>query len=170
MNSGSLRVVRWRERFSLVAAVLAVAVLTGAGVAEAFEARGSARQVYATGLEPGARVSLLNSSGRQVQERRANGLGGVLYRNVDPGSGYRLRVAGSGAMSGPLTVLTERAAPPSADIYNQSIPSSGYGYLTTRDGTKLAINVHPPQDVTQPAGGPQAPALPVTAPTPTLIE
>ena len=29
-------------------------------------------------------------------------------------------------------------------IYKQSIPESGYGYLTTRDGTQLAIDVHPP--------------------------
>ena len=29
-------------------------------------------------------------------------------------------------------------------IYNQSIPDNGYTYLTTRDGTQLAIDVHPP--------------------------
>ena len=39
-------------------------------------------------------------------------------------------------------------------IYNQSIPDNGYTYLTTRDGTKLAINVHPP---TSPAGEPGLP-------------
>ena len=38
---------------------------------------------------------------------------------------------------------------PSTDVYNQSIPSDGYGYLTTRDGTKLAYTVHPPQDVAE---------------------
>ena len=37
-----------------------------------------------------------------------------------------------------------RPAPPSTKVYAQSIPSSGYGYLTTRDGTKLAIDVHLP--------------------------
>ena len=172
MNGDSLRVVRWTVRFAVAAAVLAVSGVTGVGVAQAgFTASGSARQVYATGLEPGASVSLRDSSGRQVQERRANELGGVLFRDVEPGSGYRVRVSGSGAESGPVTVLTERAAPPSTDVYNQSIPPSGYGYLTTRDGTKLAINVHPPQDITQVLpGGVQAPAPPVGAPTPTLIE
>src|SRR5204863_9158718 len=63
------------------------------------------------------------------------------------------------------------------DIYNQSIPDNGYTYLTTRDGTKLAIDVHPP---TSPAGEPGAPSFihlpnfpgnPSYAPTyPTLIE
>jgi hypothetical protein len=29
---------------------------------------------------------------------------------------------------------------PSTDVYNQSIPSSGYGYLTTRDGIQPFAN------------------------------
>ena len=164
--------MRWTVRLSIAGVVLAAAVLAGAGVAQAaLTARGSARQVYATGIEPGARVSLLNRSGDEVQARRANALGGVLFRNVRPGSGYRVRLAASGVEHGPLTVLTERGPPPSTDVYNQSIPSSGYGYLTTRDGTELAINVHPPQDVTQALpGGVQAPPPPANVPTPTLIE
>ena len=80
-----------------------------------------------------------------------------------------------GAASPPLTVLSDQAAPPDAGVYDQSIPSDGYGYLTTRDGTKLAINVHPPQDVADalPVGVPipPLPKLPDgVAATPTLIE
>ena len=41
-------------------------------------------------------------------------------------------------------MLTTQSAPPSTDVYNQTIPSDGYGYMTTRDGTKLAYSVHPP--------------------------
>ena len=70
----------------------------------------------------------------------------MLFREVAPGGGYRLEVAG-GPKSEPLTVLTQRSAPPSTSIYNQKIEPHGYQYLTTRDGTKLAIDVHPPQDV-----------------------
>ena len=51
--------------------------------------------------------------------------------------------------------MPDRSAPPSTKIYDQHIPSSGYGYLTTRDGTKLAIDVRLP-------GGP--------GPYPTLVE
>ena len=43
-----------------------------------------------------------------------------------------------------VTVFTNRAAPLSTRGYSQRIPTSGYGYLTTRDGTKLAIDVHTP--------------------------
>jgi len=99
----------------------------------------------------------------------ADSLGGLLFRHVKPGGGYRVRPAGGGPASGPLRVLSRRPAPPSTDVYNQQIPSSGYGYLTTRDGTKLAIDVDPPQDVTQVLEGVQLPPLP-TGPTPTLIE
>jgi predicted acyl esterase len=80
-----------------------------------------------------------------------------------------VRAVSGGEQSDPLTVLSDAAAPPSNDVYNQTLPSSGYGYLTTRDGTKLAINVHPPQDVSGALPTGYLPGLP-SGPTPTLIE
>ena len=58
-------------------------------------------------------------------------------------------------MSGPITVHSDAAAPWDPSIYNQSIPDNGYTYLTTRDGTQLAIDVHPPSS---PAGEPGVPS------------
>jgi uncharacterized protein len=112
----------------------------------------------------------LNRSGRTVATKQADAQGGLLFRDVSPGTGYRVRLAGGGATSAPLTVLSTRPAPPNTNVYNQQIPSSGYGYLKTRDGTKLAIDVHPPQDVANalPTGIP-LPHIPSGA-TPTLIE
>ncbi len=115
-------------------------------MAQAFSAHGSVGQVYVTNLGPGAQVSLLDRAGRTIATKRANGRGGLLFRNVKPGTGYRVRLSG-GAKSPALTVLSRRPAPPNTQIYNQTIPSDGYGYLKTRDGTKLAINVHSPEDV-----------------------
>jgi predicted acyl esterase len=103
-----------------------------------------------------------------VSTKHANGRGGVLFRNVEPGTGYRVRRLGV-RTSGPLTVLSTRPAPPNPQIYNQTIPTDGYGYLKTRDGTKLAINVHPPEDVTNVIPGLPLPPVP-DGPTPTLIE
>src|SRR6185503_18744231 len=100
--------------------------------------------------------------------RTANPLGGALFREVRPAAGYRVRLGRRGERSAPVTVLSTRAEPPSTDVYKQEIPASGYGYLTTRDGTKLSYYVHPPQDVTD-ASGAQLPQAP-TGPTPTLIE
>jgi uncharacterized protein len=153
----------------LAAALLAALAIPGHAGAASFEARGSVEQVYATGLPPGAQVSLYDSEGGEVAAKGANELGGVLFRNVAPGGGYRVGLTSAGPESPPLQVLTTQSAPPSTAVYNQSIPSSGYGYLTTRDGTKLAINVHPPQDVLKILPGVELPPLP-SGPTPTLIE
>src|SRR4051794_10406526 len=112
----------------------------------AFSAHGSAEQVYVTGLDANEQMSLLDASGNTIATKQADPQGGLLFRDVTPGSGYRVRPAAGGPESDPLTVLSTDPTPPSTDVYNQSIPSRGYGYLTTRDGTKLSIYVHPPQD------------------------
>ena len=148
------------------AVVLAV-VFAAPASAAAFDAHGSVEQVYATGLQPSAATVLLDSAGHTVASTRADSLGGVVYRNVNPGSGYR--VSSGGTESGPLTVLSTRPAPPSTDFYNQTLPTDGYGYLTTRDGTKLAIDVRLPTDIPSQLGiTPQLPAI--LGVYPTLIE
>jgi uncharacterized protein len=170
----------YRRVGSLVAAAVVTLVFASAPTAaEAFDAQGSVEQVYATGLPAGASVSLLDSGGQAVETRTANDLGGALFRNVTPGDGYR--VTSGSETSAPLTVLTEQSAPPSTDIYeNQTIEPDGYGYLTTRDGTKLAYSVHPPTDAINALGADLPPGVaqllaalgvpsPVT-PGPTLIE
>jgi uncharacterized protein len=167
----------WRSALGLatlgcgvVALWLAPAGAEAAGRgAPSFEAHGSVEQVYATGLSAGARVTLVDRRGRRVAAKRADSLGGILFRKLAPGRGYRIGLASGGPKSGPLRVLSTRPAPPSTKIYEQSIPPSGYGYLTTRDGTQLAIYVHPAQNVARAAPGPGLPAIP-TGPTPTLIE
>jgi predicted acyl esterase len=157
-----------KVRVPLVAVALALAFMVGAGSAEAFDARGSAKQVYATGLPAGAQVSLLRD-GRTVKRRRASALGGALFRNVRPGTGYRVRQGAE--TSPPLTVLSNRSAPPDTSFYDQEIPEKGYGYLTTRDGTKLAYYVHPPEDISNALGtGVPLPQAPSNGPRPTLIE
>jgi uncharacterized protein len=154
----------------LVAGVAAAATLLAtvgpASAAPAFEARGSVEQVYATGLPARAKVALLDGAGEVVKRARANRMGGVLFRHVDPGRGYRVRAAGTGR-SGPVRVLTQRSRPPDESAYDQEIPASGYTYIEMRDGTKLAAYVHPPEDVTNAFG---IPVPSVEGPRPTLIE
>jgi uncharacterized protein len=157
---------------SLVAGSMAATRASAA--TPAFRAVGSAKQVYVTGLAPAAQMSLIGPAGQTLKTQSADSLGGLLFRNVPPATGYRVRRVSDGVKSAALTVHSEQAAPWNPGIYNQSIPDNGYGYLTTRDGTKLAINVHPP---TSPAGEPGLPAgtsLPngpdYAPPYPTLIE
>src|SRR3954451_4179957 len=158
--------------FSVFLVGIALAsVLASSASAATFNARGSVEQVYVTDLPAGAGISLLNSGGAVVATRNANQLGGALFRDVQPGSGYRVRLDSTGETSDPLTVLTTQSAPPSTDVYNQTVPSDGYGYMQTRDGTKLAYSVHPPTDVTN-VEGVDLPPNPAgnSLPAPTLIE
>jgi len=131
-----------------------------------FSSHGSAKQVYVTGLPPNAKASLLDAQGRKVATRRANDMGGLLFRGVEPGKGYRVR--GPGGKGPKLTVLSNRPAPPDESIYDQEVKPEGYGYMTMRDGTKLAYYTRPPDDVSKVLGI-DVPAPP-PGPRPTLIE
>ena len=132
----------------LIAVAAALTFASGAfahGSPATLSARGSVEQVQVTGATPGDQVDLL-AKGQVVDSKPAGELGGVVFRKVEPGGGYT--VSSNGTTSAKLKVLTARSAPPNTDIYDQDL-EDGYGYLTTRDGTKLAINVHlpgPPED------------------------
>jgi predicted acyl esterase len=174
---------RVRLIVGLAATLTILLLLPGVASAASFSASGSAEQIYVTGLAPNASMSLLSPSGKKLATQSADSLGGLLFRNVTPGDGYRVQLAATGEESAPITVHSDAAAPWDPSIYNQTINDNGYQYLTTRDGTKLAIDVHPP---TSPAGEPglppgiKIPSLPsvpaglpspnFTPPYPTLIE
>jgi uncharacterized protein len=127
-------------RIRLAAAVVLAALtcLVAPTAAAALQVRGSVEQVDVTGAKAHQRLTLTDRGGRKVATQRAGPLGAGLFRDVAPGRGYRVNQAG------PVTVLPNRSAPPNARVYRQRIPTEGYGYLTTRDGTKLAIDVHVP--------------------------
>jgi uncharacterized protein len=142
------------RRGIICAALLALAPLAGAAhAAAAVVAHGSVDQVYATGLHARQQARLLDRRGRTVATKAADAQGGILFRGVAPGGGYHVR---AGALrSTALTVFAGRDAPRTTSGYGQRLPTSGYGYLRTRDGTRLAI------DVRLPAG---------PGPYPTLVE
>ena len=162
---------RGRIRTTLIAiaaaALLGVLPTVGASTVSAepaptIDAHGSAEQVYVTGLTSGESMTLLDSGGATVATQSAGPLGGIVFRDVTPGSGYRVQQVGGGTESAPITVHTDAASPSASPspwdsgYLSQPISDSGYQYLTTRDGTKLAIDVHLP--------------LSGSAPYPTLIE
>ena len=83
-------------RLSAFLAVLACAFLGASAAAQAaMDAHGSAKQVYATGLAPNASVKLLDAKGKRIAKQKADAEGGILFRNVKPGSGYRLSAGGA---------------------------------------------------------------------------
>lgn len=188
MFNDACRTTRSATRNMLLASAIMMLVAgsaagPGASAATAFSAAGSVEQVYATGLEPGAQASLIAPDGSTMVTQNATSLGGILFRNVPPATGYRVRIVASGDESAPLVVHNDDAAPWNPSIYQQSIPSGGYGYLTTRDGTTLSYTVHPPLSPALTVEGfqpglpknfpyPSTPegAVPYLPPWPTLIE
>ena len=124
--------------------------------AATFSVVGSAEQVFVTDAQPGATLELRSASDKVVATAKADVQGSRVFRDVPAGSGYRVRgTSGAGSLSNAITVMSTRPAPPSTKIYDQTLPTGfgkddkalklgGYGYLTVRDGTKLAINVRLP--------------------------
>ena len=143
-----------------LALLLASAPASAAGAGPGFSAHGSVEQVYVTGLSPRRGCRSLNRSGQAVATKRADAQGGLLFRNVKPGTGYRVRPAGRRADVGAADGALDATGAAEHGRLQPDDPAEGYGYLTTRDGTKLAIDVHPPQDVTNAVPGVDLPPAP----------
>lgn len=122
-----------------------------------FAVRGSVEQVGVVGSRPGVKLRLLAPDGHTVGRGTTDAAGSYLFRDVVPGNGY---VVASGATatthSPPVRVLAPGDTP-RASFYEGQALAPGYQYLTTRDGTRLAVNVVLP-------GPPEA------GPYPTVIE
>ena len=106
---------------ALLAAAFAPAASAGGA---AITARGSVEQVDVTGATPGASYSLIDSKGNVADTRKGGSLGGIVFRNVDPGSrlpGPRGRQAGEPPRR-PSGSSASASAPPSTSIYNQTLP------------------------------------------------
>ena len=156
-GAGLVRNQRRTTVAALAAALALVALLpASASAANSLAVHGSVNQVYVTGAQPGTSLRLIDRKGRKVSSRPVGSLGGVVFRRVPAGKGYRVRAA-DGSRSARIGVMSARAAPKDPSIYNQSLPAGGYGYMTTRDGTSLSVDVRLP--------GPAS-----DGPYPTLVE
>ena len=152
------RVVRYRSRvrshphlvvaFGLFVATLLGSVVPGvpAGaddvpVPGGFSVRGSVEQVSVVGSHPGVKLRLVARGGRTVARGTADAAGSYLFRDVAPGRGYVVAPGATSTItSPPVRVLAQSSHPP-ASFYRDQALAPGYQYLTTRDGTQLAVNV-----------------------------
>jgi hypothetical protein len=137
--------VRRRLLLAAVCAALAVATLVpvpvGAATTPKFQVEPSVHQVAVTGAPKGATVVLRGADGREVATHRIDALGSTLFRDLAAGTGYVVSV--DGKAGAPLTVLDASDTPPESFYQSQQL-QPGYGYLKTRDGTLLSINVKLP--------------------------
>src|SRR5882724_2950480 len=76
------------------AVALAIALTpAAASAANSLGVHGSVNQVYVTGAQPGTSLRLIDSKGKKVSTKPVGSLGGVVFRGVPAGKGYRVRAA-----------------------------------------------------------------------------
>jgi uncharacterized protein len=142
MSRKARKAIRNAALAGAVVAAVALSPPAAAGAINNLAVHGSVNQVYVTGAEPGTSLTLVRKR-KRIARKPVGYLGGVVFRRVPAGKGYRVRAA-DGSLSVAVGVMRDRAAPKDPSIYNQTLPAGGYGYMYTRDGTSLALDVHLP--------------------------
>jgi len=119
------------------------------GTAE-FEVRESVEQLHITKAEPGTSLTLYDASGETVETAATDDLGSLIFRQIQPGDGYIIRETDDPDVYTPsLTVMSVENSLPDAGFYADQVLEPGFGYIETRDGTRLSIFVSlpgPPED------------------------
>ncbi len=108
-----------------------------------FLARESIQQIHITHADPGAELGIYDLQGGLVTSAVADTQGSLIFRNVEPGSGYVVRTMNATPQesSAKLTVRSATNSTPANDFYAQQKLSAGFGYIKTRDGTTLSVYV-----------------------------
>lgn len=104
--------------------------------------RGSVHQVQVLHAPAGV-FAILFRDGRIVQVKTVDELGGVLFRNVEAGDGWGVWILQPPTVSivrSGIHVRSETETP-APSFYSGQHLNEGFGYLTTRDGTQLSIDV-----------------------------
>ena len=127
-----------------VLSLVAVAVDRDAQVGVVAE-RGSVDQVAVTHATPGDAIELRDEANAIVKHGTVDDLGSFLFRDLTSGDGYSVveHDAAGDQTSPPIHVLSDGETPAQSFYANQHL-DNGFGYITTRDGTKLSITVHLP--------------------------
>lgn len=116
-----------------------------------FKVRESVEQLHITHATPGARLEVVDSTGRAVASGEVDPLGSLVFRKLKPGKGYVVRVVppSTGATmtedevekTGPLTVMSIEGSRPDTSFYKGQKLTPGRMYLKMRDGTQLSAYV-----------------------------
>lgn len=115
-----------------------------------FSVRESVEQIQITHAVPSGELQLLDAGKNIVDSGVADYQGSLIFREVEPGSGYRVVTGGfPREASRALNVVAVEDSTPEQSFYDGQVLQEGYGYMTTRDGTQLSVFVSlpgPPED------------------------
>ncbi|MFV0309545.1 MAG: CocE/NonD family hydrolase [Desertimonas sp.] len=97
-------------------------------------------QLAVLGGEPGDTVGLIPAGDdTPAHIGTVDDAGSVLFRSLDPGR-WQL-IDADGAPRGEPVEVPSLEEVPAASLYEDQVLPGGFGYLTTRDGTTLSVNV-----------------------------
>lgn len=108
-----------------------------------FTVRAGALQLAVLDAPPQATLQVLNDEDLVVAEGTVDDQGSLLFRDLQAGT-YRVVTADETQLSEPAEVYDATWLPGPEFYTSQQLPAGGFGYLTTRDGTTLSINVSLP--------------------------
>src|SRR5262245_33105483 len=97
-----------------------------------------AEQVAALDAEPGTELELVDPQDAVVATGVVDELGSLLFRGVEPGPHV---IRSDEQTTDTFTVMGLDDVPPDSFYAEQRLPTDGFGYLETRDGTTLSVNV-----------------------------
>jgi predicted acyl esterase len=102
--------------------------------------RPGVNQIAVVDAPPGAEIEIVNASGDIAAKGITDEQGSYLARQLVPGD-YQVTTTGEPLLvSGVVSVHPPEAVPDPA-LYTEQTLSTGFGYITTRDGTTLSANV-----------------------------
>ncbi|OJU94617.1 MAG: hypothetical protein BGO23_04290 [Solirubrobacterales bacterium 67-14] len=121
-----------------------------------YTARGSVGDAYVKGANPGQKLLLVNKKNRIVRKGKADRFGSKIFYDVKPGAVFTVRTpTGKGSQGTSKFRVLKPGDNPSQTWY-ESKPDlkAGLNYITTRDGTELAVTVRLPYGKTSLSQGP----------------
>ncbi|MCB0831026.1 MAG: CocE/NonD family hydrolase, partial [Solirubrobacterales bacterium] len=121
-----------------------------------YTARGSVGDAYVKNAKPGQRLLLVNAKNRIVRRGKADRFGSKIFYDVKPGATFTVRTpAGGGSRGTKRFKVLKPGRNPSQSWYRQKPDlKAGLNYITTRDGTELAVTVRLPYGKTSLDQGP----------------
>ena len=111
-----------------------------------FTTSAGTHMITVTDATPGDELVAVDPDGHEVASGTVDEQGSLLFRRIDVGS-YRVQSTDGTQASDLVEVYGPDAVPPAEFYSSQKLPAGGFGYLTTRDGTTLSINVSLPGPV-----------------------
>lgn len=110
-----------------------------------FDATASIGEIHVSDADPGQALKLVTPAGKIVQQGVADSYGSKIFYFLKEGSKFRVTgTSGGAAVRSPLLTVLKRSARPKQSFYERQDLHAGLNYVTTRDGTKLAVTVRLP--------------------------